>query len=78
MSESVRNQYVPQYILAAIVIVGFFSVMSLMLLTDKPGVDILIGGLAAAFGSVVGYFYGSSASSGRKDAIIANSIPIDK
>ena len=41
--------------------------LSLMLWKDKTGADILVGGLAAAFGSAVGYFYGSSASSARKD-----------
>jgi type IV secretory pathway VirB3-like protein len=66
-----NHRIIAQYMLASVVIVGFFCVLSLMLLRDKNGADILVGGLAAAFGSVVGYFYGSSASSARKDELIA-------
>jgi heme O synthase-like polyprenyltransferase len=66
-----NHRLVAQYILAGIVIVGFFAVLALMLWKDKSGADILVGGLAAAFGSVVGYYYGSSASSARKDELIA-------
>lgn len=57
--------------LAGVVIIGFFGVLGLMLWKDKSGADILVGGLAAAFGSVVGYFYGSSAGSARKDELMA-------
>ena len=66
-----NHRIIAQYLLASVVIIGFFVVLALMLLTGKPGSDILVGGLAAAFGSVVGYFYGSSASSARKDELIA-------
>ena len=66
-----NHRIIAQYLLASVVIIGFFCVLSLVLWKDKTGADILVGGLAAAFGSVVGYFYGSSASSARKDELIA-------
>lgn len=66
-----NHRAIAQYLLATVVISGFFGVLALMLWKDKTGADILVGGLAAAFGSVVGYFYGSSASSARKDELMA-------
>jgi heme O synthase-like polyprenyltransferase len=66
-----NHRSIAQYLLAGVVIIGFFAVLSLMLWKDKTGADILVGGLAAAFGSVVGYFYGSSAGSARKDELMA-------
>lgn len=64
-----------QYILAGIVVVGFFGVLVYMLYRDKTGADLLVGTLAAAFGGVIGYFYGSSAGSARKDEILGQQGP---
>lgn len=66
-----NHRTIAQYLLAGVIIVGFFCVLALMLLTGKAGADILVGSLAAAFGGVVGYFYGSSAGSARKDELMA-------
>lgn len=66
-----NHRNIAQYILAGIVIVGFFVVLGIMLWKERQGVDILVGALSAAFGAVVGYFYGSSASSARKDELYA-------
>ena len=71
MGDGVNHRTVAQYLLAAVVIVGFYVVLVFMLLTGKAGSDILVGSLAAAFGAVVGYFYGSSAGSARKDELMA-------
>jgi uncharacterized membrane protein YjjB (DUF3815 family) len=60
-----------QLLLGIVIVVGYFVVLSFMVLHDVAGKDILIGGLAAAFGAVVGYFYGSSSSSDRKTEILA-------
>ena len=46
-----NHRIIAQYLLASVVIIGFFCVLSLMLWKDKTGADILVGGLAAAFGS---------------------------
>lgn len=64
-----------QYILAGIVVVGFFVVLGYMIYRDKTGADLLVGTLAAAFGGVIGYFYGSSAGSARKDELLAKNDP---
>jgi len=62
------------YVLGALIVVGFFVTFITMLLTNvSPETTNLWGGaLIGAFGTVVGYFYGSSASSSRKDDIISN------
>jgi uncharacterized membrane protein YdjX (TVP38/TMEM64 family) len=70
-----NHRLVAQYLLASVVLVGFFVVLAVMLLWQRPGSDILVGSLAAAFGSVVGYFYGSSASSARKDELLRETRP---
>ena len=62
-----------QLVLGCMVVAGYFSVLGLMIWKDADGKDILIGGLAAAFGAVVGYFYGSSSSSDRKTELLAKS-----
>lgn len=66
-----NHRLIAQYVLAGIVLCGFFIVLAVMLLWQRPGSDILVGSLAAAFGSVIGYFYGSSAGSARKDELRA-------
>ncbi len=71
MSNPVRHREVAQYVLALVVVVGFFVVLAMMLHWQKQGSDILVGSLAAAFGAVVGYFYGSSASSQAKTELLA-------
>lgn len=60
-----------QIVLGCIVVTGYFAVLGLMIWKDMGGKDILIGGLAAGFGTVVGYFYGSSNSSDRKTELLA-------
>lgn len=69
------HRQIAQYLLAALVLTGFFIVLAVMLWWQRPGSDILVGSLAAAFGSVVGYFYGSSASSARKDELMREPRP---
>lgn len=39
---------------------------------------LLIGSLAAAFGAVVNFWFGSSSGSARKDELLANSTPVQK
>ena len=62
--------------LGLIVVVGYFAILGLMIWKDMPGKDILIGGLAAAFGAIVGYFYGSSNDSSRKTELLAKAQPV--
>lgn len=75
------------YILAWTIIGGFLGLTCMLLyfayhgksIEDSSGVlFMLLGTLSTSFGMVVGYFFGTSLSSRRKDAVIANSIPADQ
>ncbi len=63
------------YVLAWTVVVGFFALMGMMMRAEMPQVNVgpinqLFGALAAGFGLVLGYFFGSSKGSADKNAII--------
>jgi len=64
-----------QYILGALIVVGFFALLYLLVKSaiPEPNKDLLnlvVGALIASFSMVVGYFYGSSAGSARKDELM--------
>lgn len=68
-------------ILAVIITVGFFGVLVGMMAgwlktTDNQALLIMLGALGAAWGAVVNYFFGSSADSGRKTELLAQSSPL--
>lgn len=67
--------------LSTFITAGFFGILSFMLLSDvKPSEPLLImlGALGAAFSSVCNFWIGSSNSSQRKDALLAQSQPTGK
>jgi len=75
------------YILAWTIIGGFLGLTCMLLyfayhgksIEDSSGVlYMLLGTLSTSFGMVVGYFFGTSLSSRRKDALLANSVPADQ
>ena len=52
---------------------GFFAVLALMFYKDIPqaghdSILVMFGSLTASMAAIVGYFFGSSASSANKDA----------
>ena len=64
------------YALAWLIVAGFFMLTCLLVFKDLPKdsngvIFMLFGALSAAFGSVVGYFFGSSKSSGEKTELLA-------
>lgn len=66
----------PMYVLAAIIVLGFFGVMLAMFFRvipegSKEIAFMLFGGLLTNFGAVVNYFFGSSKGSADKDKLIA-------
>lgn len=76
MQVAVRSN-VPA-ILSVLITVGFFGILIGMLggwlkATDNQALLILLGALGAAWGAVVNYFFGSSADSGRKTELLAQS-----
>lgn len=65
-------------LVSVVVVVGFLAVVVLVLTTKMQGnatsevLLVLLGALSAAFGQVVSYWVGSSASSSAKDTTISN------
>lgn len=66
----------PMYVLAGVIVIGFFVVIGLLLAVSIPAGSkeiflMLIGVLGAKFGDIVNYFFGSSKGSADKDRLIA-------
>lgn len=63
-------------ILAVLITLGFFGILIGMMggwlkPQDNQALLLLLGSLAAAWGAVVNFYYGSSAGSQQKDALLA-------
>lgn len=63
-------------VLAVMITIGFFGILIGMMggwlkPQDNQALLILLGALAAAWGAVVNFYYGSSAGSQQKDAMLA-------
>ena len=68
-----------QYALGALIIIGFFTLMYLLVKSEVPEknkdlLNLVVGALIGSFATIVGYFYGSSASSAKKDETIGTII----
>lgn len=65
------------YTLGALIVIGFFVVLILLMVLNKnqESINLVIGALLGAFGSVVGYFFGSSKGSADKNEMVYNSTP---
>jgi len=66
-----------QYILGGLIVVGFFTLLVLLVLRVVPAenkdlLNIVVGALIGSFAAVVGYFYGSSAGSAAKEKTISD------
>lgn len=66
----------PMYLLAGVVVVGFFAIIAILIFVNIPvgSKDImfmLLGVLAAQFGAVCNYFFGSSKGSADKNKMLA-------
>ena len=62
------------YSLGIVVIIGYFAILGIKVYkgNDPTSESLMIGSLIGAFGTVVGYFFGSSSSSAKKDETISN------
>ena len=70
----------PMYVLAALIVVGFFSLMVVLFFKAVPEGSnevafMLFGSLAANFGAVCNYFFGSSKGSAEKTSLMAGKKP---
>lgn len=70
-------------VLATIITIGFFAILIGMMSgnlhpTEQQALLIMLGALGAAWGAVVNFYFGSSASSQNKDSLIYHSTPIPK
>ena len=68
-----------QYILGGLIVAGFFVLLYLLVMaevpeTNKDLLNLVVGALIGSFASVVGYFFGSSAGSSKKDETISDMV----
>jgi len=64
------------YSLGAVIVISFFVVLTALIMqgSNPDAVNIMLGALTSAMGIVVGYFYGSSSSSAKKDETIGTMV----
>jgi hypothetical protein len=69
---------VSQFVIGGLIVIGFFgSFIALLLRPDmlteinKEPVMLMVGALVAAFATLIGFFFGSSAGSARKTDLLA-------
>lgn len=72
--EAKTSDYTPK-LLAAVVTLGFFSVMFWMIANDLPAnggeaMLVMLGTLGTAWGAIISYYFGSSAGSREKTQAI--------
>ena len=67
MTKNQKDVYM--YALGALIVIGFF-VLVIYKMYKNLDAQLEIGALLAAFGAVVGYFYGSSKGSADKNELI--------
>lgn len=70
-----KQKEIFQYILGAIIIVGFFTLLIILVFTQIPEqnkdlLNLVVGALIGSFGTVVTYNFGSSVGSAKKDDTI--------
>lgn len=61
-------------VIAGVVIIGYFGLIAILAFYDIKNVDVLtllLGALSTAFGSIVAYYFGSSAGSKEKTALMS-------
>ena len=64
-----------QYVLGALIVIGFFVLMVVLVYTSVPDtnkdlLNLVVGALIGSFATVVGYFYGSSLGSSDKNELL--------
>jgi hypothetical protein len=70
MENSLKQIYM--YALGALIVIGYFAVLVFIINKGvyESTINLAIGALIAAFGTIVGYFYGSSKGSSDKNDLL--------
>jgi hypothetical protein len=60
------------YVLGGLIVIGFFLMLYFLVKENiyESTINLAIGALIAAFGTIVGYFYGSSKGSADKNELL--------
>jgi hypothetical protein len=87
-TDSARNREIQTHdvtpkVIAAVIISGFFALNVVLLYVPVPKdsastIFQMVGTLSAAFGIVIGYYFGSSKSSDRKTELLAQAPAVEK
>ena len=77
MSLSDFKYDIGRLVVAVLVMIQFGAVTVYMVMNKIPGSEILIGALAAANGSVIGWWFTSSKGSEQKTRLLAQAEPIN-
>jgi uncharacterized BrkB/YihY/UPF0761 family membrane protein len=69
-----------QYILGALITVGFFILLLSLVYTTIPTdnkdlLNLVVGALIGSFSTIVGYYFGSSKGSADKNELLKNAQP---
>jgi hypothetical protein len=75
ITKATGKRDINQYILGWTIVFGFFSLTALLIFHELPKdqngvVFMLFGALAAGFGTVIGYYFGSSKGSSEKTDLL--------
>lgn len=76
--QSVTKSFIPP-LLALSVTGGFFGILVGLMygqIQHAPQIDIMLGSLGTAWTGIIGFYFGSSASSQTKDQLLHQSTPI--
>jgi heme O synthase-like polyprenyltransferase len=73
MTRNVKDIF--QYILGALIVIGFFVLLIVLVYSEIPEknneiLNLVVGSLIGSFATVVGYFYGSSKGSSEKNDLL--------
>ena len=65
------------FVLAALIIIGFFGVLIMLVFHEIPdknkdALNLILGALIASFSALVSYFFGSSKGSSDKNELLKN------
>jgi uncharacterized BrkB/YihY/UPF0761 family membrane protein len=80
MKDLTKINKIAMFILAGIIVVGFFVLMYILLYQHIPQENIntanlAVGALIGSFTTIVGYFFGSSTGSAEKTQLLGKSTP---